>query len=301
MTAAPGRVLLLGLFLLTAAGLFPGPRAAGAAEEAALRKAVTFYASFDEAVRGDFGGGDLTVFTGVRPSSDPARAAPVPKRGCDPKVFTIAPDKGVAGGCLRVGDVLPRDGRIFFAARGNLAFKKGGWGGAVSVWVKTDPDRLLKTKFCDPVQITEKGANNGGIWIDFNDARPRGLRHGAFPAVRKGQTAIKEEDPRAPMVRVPRVGFRAGDWHHLVLSWKNFDTGRKDAISALYIDGKRVGEVKDVALAMNWDLDKAGIYVAVNYIGLLDEFAVFGRPLSSGEVQLLRDKPGLLAALKPAR
>jgi hypothetical protein len=148
------------------------------------------------------------------------------------------------------------------------------------------------------VQITEKGANNGGLWFDFNDAKPRDLRHGAFPAVAEGQTPIKEDDPKAPMVRVPKVGFKNGDWHHVVLSWSNFDTGKPDAVSQLYIDGKLIGEVKDREIAMKWDLDRAGIYVAVNFVGLLDEMAVFDRPLTADEVKQLKDKPGLLSALK---
>jgi hypothetical protein len=49
---------------------------------------------------------------------------------------------------------------------------------------------------------------------------------------------------------------------------------------------------------MEWDIEKTGIYVAINYIGLLDEFAVFDRALSSDEVALLRAKPGILSGLK---
>jgi hypothetical protein len=45
-------------------------------------------------------------------------------------------------------------------------------------------------------------------------------------------------------------------------------------------------------------LDKAGIYVAVNYIGLLDELATFARPLTQEEVTLLHQKPGVLGSLK---
>jgi hypothetical protein len=74
-----------------------------------------------------------------------------------------------------------------------------------------------------------------------------------------------------------------------------------DATSALYIDGQLVGAVKGRALAMGWDLEKTGVYVAVNYIGLLDELALFGRALSAAEVALLHDKPGLLAPLKKAK
>ena len=43
---------------------------------------------------------------------------------------------------------------------------------------------------------------------------------------------------------------------------------------------------------------KAGIYVAVSFIGLLDELAVFNRPLTADEISLLRRQPGVLAGLK---
>ncbi len=260
-----------------------------------LRKAVTFYASFDEAPRGD-AGASLALRTRFNHATEQGQF--VFEDGFDAKVFRVAKDKGVHGGALECTDVLPRNGRIFFPAKGNLAFRKGGWGGAVSVWVNTDPNTLLKTKFCDPVQITQKGANNGGIWFDFNDAKPRDLRMGTFPAVPDGKQPIKEDDPKAPLVPVKGVGFKAGDWHHVVLSWQNFDTGKPDGRAALFIDGKLIGEIKDRELAMDWDVDKAGIYVAVNYIGLLDELSVFGRALTADEVALLRGTPGLLAPLK---
>src|SRR5262249_426615 len=202
-------------------------------DEAALRKAVTLYASFDEAVKADKGGGQLTPDTRFNHATEKGQF--VVEKGIDEKVFKIARGKGVAGGALEVVDVLPRNGRIFFPAKGNLAFKGDGWSGSVSVWCKTDPDKMLKTRFCDPIQITQKGATNGGLWFDFNDAKPRDLRHGAFPMIPEGQKGIGEDDPKAPMVRVPGVGWKADDWHHVVITWKNLDTGKADAVTALYI------------------------------------------------------------------
>ncbi len=201
-----------------------------------LREAVTLYASFDAMVAADRGGGELMLATR---SNDPAtKGAFLFKPGFDDKVFRIARGKGIHGGALEVVDVLPNNGRIFFPAKGNLAYRKTGWGGAVSVWINTDPNTLLKTPFCDPVQITQKGANNGGIWFDFNAARPRrDLRMGAFPAVAEGQKGVSEDDANAPMVRVLGVDFKAGQWHHVVVSWRNFDTGKDDAQATLYIDG----------------------------------------------------------------
>jgi hypothetical protein len=221
------------------------------------------------------------------------------EKGFNKNIFRIAKNKGVAGGgCLEVTDALPRKGRIFYPAKGNLAYQKGGWSGAASMWINTDPNTLFKLPFCDPIQITQKGANNGGIWFDFNDAKPRDLRMGVFPAVPAGTVGAKESDADATMVRLPKIPFKVGDWHHVVLSWANFDTGKKDALATLYIDGKKIGAVADRAIAMEWDIDKAGIYVAVGYCGLLDEMALFNRALTADEVTALHQTPGLLAALK---
>jgi concanavalin A-like lectin/glucanase superfamily protein len=265
--------------------------------EASIRQAVLLYASFDEAVRADFGNGGRDFATRTGTPNDPNTY--LFKKGFDATLFRSAPGKGAHGGALEVVDVLPNNGRIFLPVRGHLDFKKGGWGGAVSVWINTDPNEKLKTPFCDPIQITQKGANNGGIWVDFNNAKPkRDLRMGVFPAAAPGQKGISEDDPNAPMVRVPGISFRVGEWHHIVLSWQNFDTGKNDAHADLYIDAKHLGSVKDRAIAMDWDVDKAGIYVAVNFIGLLDELATFSRPLTQEEVALLYRRPGILASLK---
>lgn len=265
-------------------------------DEAALRKAVTFYASFDDSPKGDFGGGSLNLRTRSNHESEPGKF--LFSDGFESKVFRVARDKGVSGGALECVDVLPRNGRIFFPAQGNIAYRKGGWAGSVSFWINTDPNTMLKTTFCDPIQITQKGAGNGGIWVDFNNAKPRDLRHGAFPAVPEGMKPIPESDPSAPIYWVKNIGFKAGDWHHVALAWKNFDTGQKDGLSTLYIDGKRIGEIRGHDLRMDWDLEKAGIYVAVGFIGLLDELALFNRELTASEVAQLHQRPGLFVGLK---
>jgi hypothetical protein len=261
-----------------------------------LTKAVTLYASFDESAQADFGGGELKLETRTNHPTQAGQFVFSPN--FDQKVFRIVQDKGVHGGALEPADVLPNNGRVFFPMKGNIGFKPGGWGGACSFWLNTNPNKLLKTKFCDPVQITEKGANNGGIWLDFNDATPRDARMGVFPAIGPGQPGIKESDADAPLVVVKAVDFEIGKWRHVVLNWRNFDTGRPDAHAALFIDGKLIGEVKDRPIAMDWNLEKAGIYVAVNYLGLLDELAVFARELSAEEIGRLHHEPGVLTGLK---
>jgi hypothetical protein len=266
------------------------------ADDAAIRKAVSLYASFDERPEADFGGGDLQLWTRTEDSKAKGRFHHA--KGVNADVFTINKTKGAHGGCLDVGNVLPENGRIYFPAKGNIGFNKDGWGGAVSVWLNTNPNELLKTKFCDPIQITQKGFNNGGIWFDFNDAKPRDLRHGAFTAVAENEKPPVEGAVEAQLVWLKRVPFKQGEWRHVVLSWKNFDTSKNDAVSQLWVDGKLIGDIKDRGIAMKWDMEKAGIYVAINYIGLLDELAVFNRPLAEAEIGELQKNPGLLAPLK---
>jgi hypothetical protein len=254
-----------------------------------LRKAVILYASFDEAAKADIAGGQTTLDTRFGPPGEFEKY--VFEKGFNEKVFRIAKDGGISGGALEVVDVLPNNGRVFFPAKGNLPFDPKGWEGSLSVWCKTDPNKLLKTTFCDPIQITEKGANNGGLWIDFNNAKPRDMRHGAFPAVAAGEKPIAEDDPKAPLVQVGKVDWQADAWHHVVLAWSGLDTG-KNAVSKIFIDGKLIGEIRDRPLAMQWDLDKTGIYVGVNYIGLLDELTIFRRSLTAEEIVQLHREPG---------
>jgi len=265
-----------------------------------LLEEVTLYASFDGAVRADRGGGRLEP--GTRFNHETEKGRFVFQDGFPAEVFRIARGLGVSGGALEAVDVLPRNGRLYFPAAGNLAYRKGGWGGTVSFWLKTDPNTMLKTRFCDPVQITEKGANNGGLWVDFPDTMPRDFRLGAFPAERPGRGLVAESEPDAPLVVVKNVGFRADRWHHVAFSWRNFDTGRADAEAALYIDGEFQGAIKDREIAMDWNIERTGIYFAVAYIGLMDELAVLRRPLSAEEIRRLSREPGRLAGLKnPAK
>jgi formylglycine-generating enzyme required for sulfatase activity len=258
-----------------------------------LRKSLAFYASFDEEIRGDFGGGVLTPSTRRDNPDKPGEF--IFTDGFDAKVFRIANDKGIRGGALEALDVLPHRGRIFFPAKGNLPFKADGWSCTVSFWVNMDPNTMLKTPFCDPIQITQKGANDGGLWTDFPEpgkGEPRDFRLGVFPAAADGEKPIAESDPKAPLVVVKEIGFKQGEWHHVVMSCENLDTGKRNAVAALYIDGKRMGALENRPLAMRWDLDRTGIYVAVNYIGLLDELAIFNRPLSEEEIKWLHENPG---------
>lgn len=254
-----------------------------------LLSAVSLYASFDRQVRADFGGGALTPRTRFDHPTEAGRY--VFQDEIDPGVFRVAEGKGIAGGALECVDVLPRRGRIFFPLKDNLAFDARGWDGALSMWLNTNPNTLLKTPYCDPVQITQKGAHDGGLWLDFPDSKPREMRLGVFPALAAGQKPLPDSDPRALLVHYPRVPFKSGQWHHVALCWSGFDSGRADAQARLYVDGRKIGEFAGREAAMKWDVDRAGIYLAVNYIGLVDELVLLDRALTQEEVALLFESP----------
>src|SRR5690348_1004691 len=85
--------------------------AAGADTEAdtgALLRAVTLYASFDEEVRADAGGGTLTLSTRYNHPTEKGKF--VVKKGFPEKAFRIARGKGISGGALECLDVLPNNG-----------------------------------------------------------------------------------------------------------------------------------------------------------------------------------------------
>lgn len=267
--------------------------AADAAEPNLMRDSLTFYASFDETLDADLANGSKLLRTRYGALDNPGGFRF--EDGYPKHVFRVAPGQGISGGALEALDVLPENGRIFFPAQNNLAYNARGWSGAMSFWIKTNPDTMLKTPFCDPVQITEKGATNGGLWIDFPDSDPRDLRLGAFKSEGDGRERISESDPNAPLVVVSPVGFKATDWHHILFTWSDFDSGAEDAQAVLYIDGTKQGEIGGRNITMAWDISRTGIYIAVNYIGLLDELAVFNRRLSEEEISRLASDPGALA------
>ena len=78
----------------------PNPSVSAAAD---LLKGVTFYASFDTAVKGDFGGGELALSTRFNHKTE--KGAFVFEKGFPEKAFRIAPGKGISGGALEADDV----------------------------------------------------------------------------------------------------------------------------------------------------------------------------------------------------
>jgi len=128
-------------------------------------------------------------------------------------------------------DVMPRRGRIYFPLAGKLAFKKGGWSGACSLWVNTNPNKLLKTPFCDPVRSPSAAPTMEGSGATSPN-RSRGTFVSAPSRPCPRREADRRKRPPGSVGEGPKIDFEEGAWRHVVLNWRNFDTGRADGYAA---------------------------------------------------------------------
>lgn len=260
-----------------------------------LRKAVTFHASFDEKLDGDAGQGDIRLWSFVN-----AKGGRAGRLGFDTKKVSISPH-GKRGSALETKGGLADGAFLYFPIAGKFAIPKqpGAWGGAVSLWVKADLEKIGEKAMWDPVQITDKNWNDGSFWCDLAPGKtPRDLRLGLFPAVPAGKKAPDEPEAEKIWVRAKASPFRSNTWHHIVLTWDNFDSGKADAWAECYFDGKLLSRASDRQATMNWNPEKARIMLGLGLIGMLDDVATFNRPLTKEEVQRLHEEPGVLDKAK---
>lgn len=216
--------------------------------------------------------------------------------GYDRDIIRVVKDAGRAGGALHFREYPRGNAFVLFLAGGKLAVRKGGWGGAVSLWVKADLDKVPEKGPWDPILIGGKAWNNGAVWIDFAPGKaPRDLRLGLFAGLPEGQEPADVPEAQQPLVRIKAPPFKANQWHHVVLTWDRFDTGKSDATAAAYLDGQRVAVLEGRDGTMRWsDLDQVRIQFGSALVGYADELTVFRRPLTGPEIERLFREPGLI-------
>jgi hypothetical protein len=164
------------------------------------------------------------------------------------------------------------------------------WNGAVSLWLKLDPDEDLEPGYCDPIQITPRDWNDGAFFVDFSkDERPRHFRLDAFAdravwdPLKRNWDAVPATE--RPMVTVTKPPFRRDRWTHVLFSFSNFNTGRNDGLAKLYLDGQWQGALAGHTQTFTWEPPKTLVMLGLSYIGLYDELAIFNRALTDQEVQ----------------
>ena len=85
---------------------------------------------------------------------------------------------------------------------------------------------------------------------------------------------------------------------HVLFTWEGFNTGRKDAIARLYLDGTLDGTLTGWNQQFTWQTDEtARLLLGLHYIGLLDDFACFNRALTAEEVKKVHRMKGGLGSL----
>ncbi len=266
-----------------------------AADHAELRKALTFYASFDRAVEADFGLGDRQAY-----SATSYKKREDTKAGLHHSDISVVADVGRFGGSLKF--VRKNTKALFYKAEKNVAYRPKDWNGTVSFWLSLDPETDLEPGYCDPIQVTDEEYNDAALWVDFTkDDQPRHFRLGVFGDLKvwnpKDVPPDKNPNFLGRLVVVKKTPFGKGKWTHVVITHTGLGSGR--GVAKLYLDGALQGSASAISEPFTWDLSRAAIRLGVNYVGLFDDLAVFNRELSSKEVGTLYQLTSGVKELKP--
>jgi hypothetical protein len=266
------------------------------AEHSDLRAALTFYASFNNGAKADFALGDPNIYNAAFPLyADPAGGPElIPGLGAPP--LAMAPGKfGSALAFTRENSRI-----VCYRAEKNVSYLPESFRGSASFWLSLNPSEIPQ-QYSDPFQITDKDYNNDCIWIDFtkND-RPSDFRLGVF-----GDQSVWDpkdlhqyaEEFFFRLLRVTEPPFASGSWTHVVITWDGINSSQNGR-GILYFNGVRQGKTAAVSERFNWDISKATIRLGTGpFVGLLDDLALFNRPLTEKEVVALYTATGGVADL----
>lgn len=179
-------------------------------------------------------------------------------------------------------------GYLRYRAEHNFPYRpNSAWSGAVSFWLSVDPVNGLKANFPEPFHIGRKW-DDAIIFVDFDKKQdPPALRFGCYPdKAHEGDLPDEMVDQR--VVRVENPNWKPDEWHHVVITWSNFNSGQANAEWALFVDGEEKGRKKNLRQTLTWDMDQR--YIEFNpykYTGKLDEVAIFDTMLAPRDVKYL--------------
>ena len=256
---------------------------ASTAYAADWKKEVVFRATFDGSLDAQVADGDPKLYHA--PSyKEQVSAQP----GLDGTDVRHAKGEGRIGDALRFTKKNTR--AVFFKAQGNIPFDPKNWSGTISFWLQLDPDQDLEPGFCDPIQVTDKAYNDSAIWVDFTkDDKPRHFRLGVFGALKAWNPSNigpdKNPDFTNRLVVVSRPPFTRNRWTHVAITHSRLGSGA--GVAELYLDGKLQGTAQNIAEPFAWELSKGAIRLGVDYVGLMDEVAIFRRALTAQEIASL--------------
>ncbi len=287
----PVAFLAFTLFATISSALSP----AAEPDRESLRKALSFHASFDGQPDADFARGDKRIYT------SPNFKRTEVKPGLHRADVSLAASKGMYGDALRFGK---KDNAIvYFQADKNMPYRDKDWSGAVSFWLRLDPDKDLEPGFCDPIQITDKKWDDAAFFVDFTkDDKPRHFRLGIYADTKVwNPKGIKFEQvpvaDRPLSEEITKPPFGADKWTHVLFTFTGLNTGKPDGGGKLYLDGKPVAGIRNRTITFTWDPARAVMMLGLNYIGLYDDLAVFDRALTDEEVSAIYRLDGGIRSL----
>jgi len=292
----PILISLMMMALLAAAGCRTGSDSGSSAN---LRGALLLHASFDHGPDADFAVGDPKLYTAPTGNRSQARVG-LP----DSNLVVRAQGGGRHGSALHFTQKMRPT--VFFQGARNLGYLTNSWSGAVSLWLRLNPDRDLEPGYCDPLQFVAQGWDEGNMFIEFSkDHTPRHFRYAILPvkatwnAANRGWEDIPDRD--RPMVPAYQPPFSREHWTHVVFCFGNINSGKPDGWGRLYLNGQDQGAFTNWRLPFNWDESRSALTLGLNYVGWIDDVAVFNRPLTAQEVANLYTLDGGVRSLAGSR
>ena len=245
-----------------------------------LKRHVCLYASFDRSVDADVSRGDGTAT-------------------CQSSVVERDSDAGRSGGALAfsAADHGWTEDEFFYPAAANFPYSEDGFSGSISLWLNGDPDGDLSPEVpVDPFHISRKAAD-ASFYLDLT--RPNDDRYGSPRKLRFGFYNDSPENNRfanGQLIVVGELNWRRGEWHHVVATWRNANSGASDGAAAVYIDGVRRGWMAGYGHTVTWDVDELTIGLGQRYAGLMDDVLILDAELEPGQVGELTATTGPLLA-----
>ncbi|MCC7261573.1 MAG: hypothetical protein IT369_03530 [Candidatus Latescibacteria bacterium] len=236
-----------------------------------LRHHTCLYASFDRTVDADFSRGNGTA-------KYPSRVVRRTLHG------------GHNGGALQfsAADYGWAEDEFTFPAEGNFPYSQEAFDGTIALWLSCDPEADLAPAYpVDPFHISRHPAD-GSFYLDFT--RPDDERYGSPRKLRLGMYGDSPERQRhvgGRLLVVGDLGWQREEWHHVVATWRNVNSGQKDCAAEIYIDGVRRGWMAGFEHRLTWAIREMKIGIGQRYTGLVDEVLVLDRALSSSQIGTL--------------
>jgi hypothetical protein len=97
----------------------------------------------------------------------------------------------------------------------------------------------------------------------------------------------KIPESKRPLATVKHPPFSSDQWTHIVLAFSNFNTGRPDGVSTMYLNGVPAATVPTQTQTYTWDPAESTAVLGISYVGLLDELSFYNKTLNEDEVKAL--------------